>query len=321
MADFQVVNVPGVGRVKFPTTMSDDDVIAAVKKLSAAPSAPIKTSGEDGPAYDPKATGLQEVSHDEPGTWWGGFARSLKDSILKSTVGNPMLQGAANPKTTGDFLSLALPSGVPNLPVGEFADRSWQAVKSAAQDTTGISKLPTLPFRAIGKFNNELPSTLVPGKSLPGYPKYSETPPPPSAGPAPSSLGESAPVSPSTVNVSGASATPDSAPPQAAGIRPPQQPINELVPPSRSSAGAGRDGLTEADRAAAGINPAMTITKVPETTAEMINRARGARRQNYIKSSEEESVRQSSMARDPQEPANLSGDQLQELLKLMRGEP
>src|SRR5512145_2422048 len=36
----QIVEVPGVGEVEFPDTMSDADVIAAVRKLSSSPQGP-----------------------------------------------------------------------------------------------------------------------------------------------------------------------------------------------------------------------------------------------------------------------------------------
>src|SRR6266446_7208470 len=56
----------------------------------------------------------KEPEH-EPETWWGGFKKSIKDQILGATAGNEMLQGAAHPQTTGDFLSLLVPSELPNL--------------------------------------------------------------------------------------------------------------------------------------------------------------------------------------------------------------
>lgn len=461
MDDYQVVNVPGVGKVRFPSSMSDDAVLAAVQKLHIA-TIPLKTSGEDGPATPP--AGPKPIDSNEPYTWMGGFGSSLKKSILDSTVGNSALQGAAHPQTLGDILSLALPSGAPNVPAAEMADRSWQAIKAASKETNGVGRLATLPFRAVGKFNEALPSnqaalvnkvigesatanpalpkgiTIMPpkpdvidemmktsrprqgvvvpnpppkpgvmdgivmerpaGKGLPAgnppvvtpppadtsyvrgvdarpdvnvvnrptvqprqlgagtpptpqeplSPRDGEllnqllgpgkppiiTPPPadasfvrgvdatpdiqtPQLGTNPSSLGESAPMPPPIENVSGGSAPLDTASPQAAGARPPQFPVSDLVQPSKSSAGAGPDGLTDADRLAAGINPAMRITKVPETTAERVNQARGVRRENYIKGAEEESVRQSSMARDPQEPASTTEEQLQAILQLMRG--
>lgn len=387
-----------------------------------------KMTGEDGPAV---TSGPRPIDQNEPTTWLGGAAASLKKSILDSTINNPMLQGAAHPKTLGDVLSLVLPSGAPSIRPNspsatgsglaalatEAPERYGQAMKAAGAETKGVGGLATFPFRAIGKYKAGEPITV------PGFERYGGKgvtvepgPPAPAAmpldrgvgqfvgkgvtvepgGPAPaamplergvgqftgagvttapgeaapsamplesgveryggqsresspdtgptedqltlsqliesmrnpgattppvtpSSLGESPSVPPPTEQVSGGSAPADTAPPQAAGTRPPQQPINELVKPSKSSAGAGSDGLTDADRAAAGINPAMRITKAPQGTADLINSARGVRRQNYIKGAEEESVRQSSIARDPQEPVDMTQEKLQELLKLMRG--
>lgn len=57
---------------------------------------------------DNKVDGV--VSKDEPGTWWGGFTKKVKDDVVNATVHNPMLQAAAHPQTTSDFLSLILPS-------------------------------------------------------------------------------------------------------------------------------------------------------------------------------------------------------------------
>ncbi len=333
----------------------------------------------------------------EEGAPQSGFAHKLDPSIkqsgddspvgespsfLDNLINNPMLKGAARPQTLGDVLSLILPAASPAIPGAEFASRSWQALKGAAQDTKGITQVPSLPFRAIGKFNSALPSQMEraaagspnarlltssgpapnpidydamrapsyrqpqPGESLPGLPRGGVTPapsaptpvtppgesipgfprltikPPPEPGPVPSSLGGGAPVPPPpTVNVSGSSALPETAPAQAAGIRPPQRPINEVVPPSRSSAGGiGSDGLTDADRSAAGIKPAMRITKAPDATAERILQARGARRQSYVNEAEQESVRQSSLARDPvATDGPIPEETLNALLDLMRG--
>jgi hypothetical protein len=52
------------------------------------------------------------VGKDEPGTFWGGVGQSLKDQVLNATVNNPMLQGAANPRTVGDIASLLIPGGI-----------------------------------------------------------------------------------------------------------------------------------------------------------------------------------------------------------------
>src|SRR3990167_66763 len=51
----------------------------------------------------------------EPDTFWGGFSKSIKDQVLESTVGNPMLQSAAKPKTAGDMLNLLIPASIPNI--------------------------------------------------------------------------------------------------------------------------------------------------------------------------------------------------------------
>lgn len=281
-------------------------------------------------------------------------------SFMDNLINNPMLKGASRPESLGDILSLILPTGGGSAIARGFTSRAGQALKGAAQETTGITKLPTLPFRAISKFNQELPSTGMPtikgfyggrprtgygsvgqsGPSMPADPEvgqtiealrapqtpeiYSNRPSGglgrPPTGPTPSGLGESASVPSPTEQVSGSSALSGAASPQVAGTRAPQSPIGELVKPSRSSAGAGPDGLTEADRAAAGINPALRITKAPQSTADLINSARGARRQLYVTGAEQESVRQSSMLRDPGGPEDIDPEMLDELLRLMRGE-
>ena len=59
------------------------------------------------------AEGRATEPQHEPDTWWGGFFKSLKDQALGTTI--PALQGAAHPQSAGDFLSLLLPSELPNL--------------------------------------------------------------------------------------------------------------------------------------------------------------------------------------------------------------
>lgn len=88
-------------------------------------------------------TGSEPISDvsgkpDEPSTWMGGFTKSIKDQVLGATVGNPGLQAAAHPQTTGDFLSLVLPSGVPNMPWGNFG----KEIKAGVQEAGSYKEMP-----------------------------------------------------------------------------------------------------------------------------------------------------------------------------------
>lgn len=91
----------------------------------------------------------------EPKTAAGGFVKHITDSFSH----NPLIQGSAEPQSTSDFLNLLLMTGAPDMaaPAKEFAGRSVAALKAANRETSGWSKL-SLPARAIGKFNDALPS-------------------------------------------------------------------------------------------------------------------------------------------------------------------
>lgn len=72
-------------------------------------------------------------------------------------------QGMAHPKGLLDLATLLVPSdlgyGGGAKFVRELAGRSYQALKSAGQETTGIRNAATLPVRAFGKFRDALPSS------------------------------------------------------------------------------------------------------------------------------------------------------------------
>jgi hypothetical protein len=55
MDKFQIVDVPGLGEVEFPDSMSDADVVAAVRKLTSSAGKPSDVSFEDQGAPRPKA--------------------------------------------------------------------------------------------------------------------------------------------------------------------------------------------------------------------------------------------------------------------------
>lgn len=46
----------------------------------------------------------------EPGTFSGGFFKSIKDQVVKATAKNPVAEGAAHPSSAGDVASLLLPT-------------------------------------------------------------------------------------------------------------------------------------------------------------------------------------------------------------------
>lgn len=105
------VKLPDGSWAQFPEGTSDADITAALSQDTPAP--------KDGTpswlrAMETGTRGVTDapanaVSGDEPTTFAGGFLRSLKDQTLKATAGNPALQGAARPQTTGDMLGLVLP--------------------------------------------------------------------------------------------------------------------------------------------------------------------------------------------------------------------
>lgn len=105
MAQNQVIDVPGIGEVEFPDSMSDMDILSAVKRLSAPP---------EGGLLEQSMRSLNEgkPTPKEPDTRIGGFLKSLSDQVTGAVVNNPAMQGAAHPQTIGDFLSLLIPSGV-----------------------------------------------------------------------------------------------------------------------------------------------------------------------------------------------------------------
>lgn len=97
----------------------------------------------------------------EPGTFTSGFTKSIKDQV--ATAGKnlkPALESAANPKTTGDILSLLIPSELnEGWSVGkDFLSRSKNAIEGTLRDSKSGILGRINPVKAIGRFNESLPS-------------------------------------------------------------------------------------------------------------------------------------------------------------------
>lgn len=152
MPDPQRIDIPGVGIVEFPASMSDVDVSAAAKRLhdeaNYRPDPTMQAAAARAMARNAGMLGLSDVQHEqhEPDTFMGGFTKSLKDQILGATVGNPQLQGAAYPSTVGDITSILLAptdvtrSGVANLfrgPTGIVA-----VAKEAGATSPTLKQIP-----------------------------------------------------------------------------------------------------------------------------------------------------------------------------------
>lgn len=74
------------------------------------------------------------VAGDEPSTFTRGFLRSIKDQVLNATAGNPMLQGAARPKTSGDMLGLVVPdANVAGKAIGAAIEKGPQLLQAAGR--------------------------------------------------------------------------------------------------------------------------------------------------------------------------------------------
>lgn len=101
----------------------------------------------------------QGVEQHEPDTFWGGFGKSLLDQVLAGGQDNP-IRRAANPQDVGDMASMLLPSAIgEHIPaIKELGSRSVLALKLAGQETSGLKGAATLPFRAVSKFKDALPS-------------------------------------------------------------------------------------------------------------------------------------------------------------------
>lgn len=84
-----------------PAGLSRDDFFGLIDKELARPLDTV----QNGP--DPES---------EPGTFAGGFIRSLKKDFLGATLNNKPLQRTAHPQTVGDFLGLLIPQAVNRSP-------------------------------------------------------------------------------------------------------------------------------------------------------------------------------------------------------------
>lgn len=91
------------------------------------------------------------VSNEEPGTFTGGFVKSLKEQASEAFSGaKPMLESAASPQTAGDFAGLLLPAtalgtGLRSLRgyVGAAKNLVTGAAEGAA-DREGLKKIPAV---------------------------------------------------------------------------------------------------------------------------------------------------------------------------------
>jgi len=123
----------------FPAGFDPQKAIAIVRQSSAAPA----------------MQRLGTVSKDEPGTFLGGFVKSLKDQAGEAFSGAaPMLESIAHPHSAGDFAGLLMPATA--LGTGASSLRGWAgAAKNLAAgasegmaDREGLKKLPAM-FRGM----------------------------------------------------------------------------------------------------------------------------------------------------------------------------
>lgn len=87
------------------------------------------------------------VSPDEPGSYWGGFFKGLKEYAIGTpderskafSAENPFMQSAANPQTAGDILNLVIPANLPRM----------TRIPEVARRISGesVEPLPSQPFR------------------------------------------------------------------------------------------------------------------------------------------------------------------------------
>lgn len=116
--DIQTVDIPGVGPIDFPTSMSDADISKAAKRLHDE--AAFKSGGGSvGLASEAAATNKEPETPDT--------------SFLHTLSQNPGLQGAAHPQGVGDLLSLAIPSGAVEAlrPVSRVAGAAAEGYRGA----------------------------------------------------------------------------------------------------------------------------------------------------------------------------------------------
>lgn len=116
-----------------------------------------------------------KVSEHEPGTFMGGFLKSIKDQVLHATVDNPVLKDVAAPPT-GTGMDMAKKLAMFALPVtgdvaaagsnsGNFlqdaVERSAAAARAAGRDTHGLGGVVSFPVRTALKLNDALPTKIA----------------------------------------------------------------------------------------------------------------------------------------------------------------
>ncbi len=164
MADPQRVDIPGVGEVEFPDTMSAAEINAAAKKLY---------EGANPPSVPEKATLAYQRQHAGQVLTEGPDAPPPSGKLADV---NRALMSPAYPQSAGDFAQLLIPAGV------ETAIGAGKAYLSAAKDAYAASpRLRDLPggmLRALARRAYPVPETATP-PSLPGYPRLTVRPAPP----------------------------------------------------------------------------------------------------------------------------------------------
>lgn len=137
MAD-KVVQIPGVGNVSFPDSMSQGDIDAASAKLYKEKQGALGMDVSEGGAAH-LATGPQtltdspDVPLDHPSFFSMDF---LKQPLTKERLIEAM-STAAHPQTIGDFLGLLIPSGISNAAAGykrTVSDTTKEAVANVGGD-------------------------------------------------------------------------------------------------------------------------------------------------------------------------------------------
>lgn len=128
------VQVEGHGLVEFPDGTTEDAMRKALSSLStpAQSSLPDKYRGVEPPDDSP-----------EPGTFWGGFMKSIKDQAKAAFIKNPMVRGAAHPQGLGDVLSILIPSEMAmGTGVGGAARNLAEAGAEGSAGEKGLRKIP-----------------------------------------------------------------------------------------------------------------------------------------------------------------------------------
>ena len=141
------VDIPGVGPVDFPDSMSSDEINAASKRLyDNAQSGPDNASAtpEQIMAFHRRDTGV--TSDAPPSTWKGDLAQAL--------------DSAANPQTVGDIAGLLIPGQI------EGAVRTGKLYLGALQQgyrnrPSGVGGLLSVPARAYAALRDAMPSRMA----------------------------------------------------------------------------------------------------------------------------------------------------------------